>query len=373
MSVKRKSAISHKKLAAIVVAIVAAAVLAIGAGSSVLTRRVEARVDQALQQAEAQIAAQNYRGAYATLDELLKLTPEHAEALTLRDQVSQRFVPDPFDFSRGAKTGAEAQASQRIWAAHRRVAVETTNGIGMKLVLIPPGIYLCGSPATEALRRNDETQHRVRISRPFLMQTTEATQAQWKAVMGNNPSQSKGDDLPVEMVSWNDAVAFCERLTQRERQAGRIGADQSYRLPTEAQWEYACRAGTTTTFNTGATISTDQANYDGNYLYGNGRKGAYRQKTVPVGIFKPNAWGLYDMHGNVYERCADWYADYVLGEATDPTGATTGQSRVVRGGGWHGIPQFCRAAYRHGDAPDYRYDCRGFRVVCVSVGGPGLP
>ena len=170
-----------------------------------------------------------------------------------------------------------------------------------------------GSPANEPERSDDETQHRVTLTKGFYLGVHQVTQAQWQAVMGNNPSHFKGDsNLPVENVSWDDCVAFCEALGKKD--------GKTYRLPTEAEWEYACRAGTTTPFHFGDTISVNQANYDGNYTYGNGKKGVYRQKTTPVGSFPANAWGLFDMHGNVWEWCADWYGPYPEEELKDPQG-----------------------------------------------------
>jgi formylglycine-generating enzyme required for sulfatase activity len=229
------------------------------------------------------------------------------------------------------------------------------HGVSMKLVLIPAGKFLMGSPKTEEKRDSDDGQHPVTISKAFYLGTTEVTQKQYQAVMGSNPSTLKGDDLPVEKVSWNDAVEFCKKLSQKEGKA--------YRLPTEAEWEYACRAGTSTPFHTGATISTDQANYDGKYTYGNGVKGVSRQKAVAVGSFKPNPWGLYDMHGNVFEWCSDWYGKYPQGEATDPTGPKQGALRVLRGGSARDVPAACRSAHRSKNSPNGRYNLIGFRVA----------
>ena len=231
-----------------------------------------------------------------------------------------------------------------------------TNSIGMEFVLIPAGSFMMGSPASEEKRDSDETQHKVTISKPFYLQTTEVTQGQWQAVMGSNPSDFKGENNPVEQVSWDDAQEFIKRLNQKED-------TDKYCLPTEAQWEYACRAETKTPFSFGATISTDQANYDGRFTYGGGRKGVYREKTTAVKSFPANAFGLFDMHGNVREWCADWYGDYPSGPVTDPKGAPIASVRVIRGGSWGDFPNFLRSADRGRYFPDFRTDIIGFRVA----------
>jgi formylglycine-generating enzyme required for sulfatase activity len=192
------------------------------------------------------------------------------------------------------------------------------------------------------------------------MAQMEVTQAQYRQITGANPSLFKGDDLPVETVSWEEAVAFCRKLTDRE--------GFPYGLPTEAQWEYACRAGTTTPFNTGQIISTDQANYDGDHTYGNGRKGIDPQKTREVGGLAPNAFGLYDMHGNVWEWCSDWYDEkyYAGSPGVDPSGPSGGATyRVLRGGSWNYNPGICRSANRDWITPNLRYSNVGFRIVLL--------
>ena len=232
-----------------------------------------------------------------------------------------------------------------------------TNSIDMIFVYIRPGTFRMGSPSDEPGRNNNETQHQVTITKPFYMQTTEVTQGQWRAIMGNNPSYFSNciDGCPVENVSWNDTQEFIRRLNQKE--GGSI-----YRLPTEAEWEYAARAGTSTPFNTGNCLSTDQANYNGNYPLFGCSKGLYREKTIRVGSFSPNAWGLYDMSGNVWEWCQDWKGDYPSGSVTDPAGPLSGSSRVNRGGGWGGNAKNCRSASRGGSAPGGRGSGIGFRL-----------
>ncbi len=191
-----------------------------------------------------------------------------------------------------------------------------TNSIGMTFVLIPAGTFQMGSPAGEAGRDDDERQHQVTISRPFYLQTTEVTQGQWQKVMGSNPAHFNkcGKDCPVESVSWNDAQEFIRKLNQMEK-------TDTYRLPTEAEWEWACRAKSTGRFSFGDSEAglKDYAWFDKNSA----------AKTQPVGQLKPNAWGLYDMHGNVWEWCRDWYGRYPAGPVTDPKGPVKGSPGVA--------------------------------------------
>jgi formylglycine-generating enzyme required for sulfatase activity len=235
-------------------------------------------------------------------------------------------------------------------------------GVALRMVLIPSGEFMMGSPNNEAQRDNNDEGpvHRVHIARPFYMGIHEVTQEQWQAVMGSNPAGFKGPKNPVENVSWDDCQEFCKKVSQK--------TGLTLRLPTEAEWEYACRAGTTTPFYFGETISTEQANYDGNYTYGNGRKGEDRQRTTPVGSFAPNAFGLYDMHGNVLEWCQDWYGEDYYGKspAEDPQGPESGQYRVRRGGAWLNGPGYTRSANRSWSTPGNWNSYFGFRAV-VSV------
>ena len=237
------------------------------------------------------------------------------------------------------------------------------NGIGMSFRKIPSGTFRMGSPSNEEDRENDEDpQHQVTISRSFYIQTTEVTQGQWQAVMGFNPAHfsSCGDRCPVEKVSWDDAQSFIVKLNQRD--------EGSYRLPTEAEWEYSARAGTTTPFSFGHTISADtQANYNGNYPYGNSRKGKSRGSTTPVSSFPANAWGLYDMHGNVYEWVQDEYAGdaYSKRARVDPINEGSGSFRVHRGGSWVSSAGNVRSAVRGRRMPGTQRYYIGFRVVVV--------
>lgn len=234
-----------------------------------------------------------------------------------------------------------------------------TNSIGMKFVWIPPGSFMMGSPQEEDERGDNETQHKVTLTKGFYMGVYTVTQEQWQTVMGNNPSEFTDEkNLPVERVSWDDCQKFIEKLREKDK--------KQYRLPTESEWEYACRAGTTTPFHFGETISTDQANYNGENAYGNGKKGVYRKKTTPVGNFPANAFGLYDMHGNVFQWCQDWYGDYPQSDVTDPQGPDTGEHRVMRGGCLVFFPEGCRSAFRFRREPSNRKNKIGFRICFYS-------
>ncbi len=230
-------------------------------------------------------------------------------------------------------------------------------GVKMDLVLIPAGKFLMGSPETEQERDTNETQHEVTITNPFYMAKCETTQEQYEAIIGGNPSSFKSPKNPVEQVSWDTAQTFCLKLSAKYGKA--------VRLPTEAEWEYACRAGTRTAYHTGDSVE-DLARA-GWYLNLNG---AVSRSTHPVGQKAVNAWGLYDMHGNVWEWCQDWYGEYPAGSATDPQGAAQGALRVVRGGSRICVPPGCRSAYRNRSGPGSRNVDLGFRVV---VGAPRTP
>ncbi len=233
----------------------------------------------------------------------------------------------------------EAQQRQRVVAATLRAPLEVKcQHTGMHLRLIPAGEFMMGSP-----------QRRVTLTRPYYMGIHPVTQAQYERVAGDNPSHFKGEDhLPVERISWDEAATFCRRLSEQ--------AGKRFRLPTEAEWECACRGGTTTAY----CFGDDEARMD-EYAWFGGNSGS---RTHPVGRKKPNAWGLYDMHGNVWEWCADWYQDGYSGlPDTDPTGPETGKYRVLRGGSWHDHARFCRSAYRSWLAPVHRFNSNGFRIV----------
>jgi formylglycine-generating enzyme required for sulfatase activity len=257
-----------------------------------------------------------------------------------------------------------------------------TNSIGMKLVRIPPGKFTMGSPKDEASRQQGELQHEVEITRAFFLGAYEVTQAQYKKVTGTNPSHFSASgagraavggldtsDFPVETVSWTEAVEFCKKLSALPAEKG---ARRVYRLPSEAEWEHACRAGAReyAPFHYGKSLSSRQANVDGDQPYGGAARGPNLRRTCKVGSYKPNAWGLYDMHGNVFEWCADWHDQwyYRSSPKKDPRGPATGSYRRLRGGGWMYATWYCRSACRSWNSADYRHNVFGFRVAC-DVGG----
>ena len=221
----------------------------------------------------------------------------------------------------------------------------------LRMKLIPAGSFAMGSPPNENGREGYELLHEVKISKPFYMGVFEVTQAQWQAVMGNNPSEfGEKPQNPVDTVSWKDCQVFIEKLSRM-----RVG---TFRLPTEAEWEYACRAGTRTRYSFGDDEAKlrEYANYEDTPKWGD-------KSTAPVGSFKPNPWGLYDMHGNVWEWCSDWSGYYGPGRQTDPKGAAGGSRRVERGGSWGSLSERCRSADRYGCSPSRRNYLLGFRLV----------
>jgi formylglycine-generating enzyme required for sulfatase activity len=223
-------------------------------------------------------------------------------------------------------------------------------------VKIPAGTFTMGSPEEEYDREVGEVQHKVTLN-GFSMSKYEITFEQYDKFCDITGRQKPNDEgwgrgnRPVINVTWNDAKAFAEWM--------------GCRLPTEAEWEYACRAGTTTPFNTGENLTTSEANYDGTYPYHNFKSGQLWNKTLPVGSFKPNAWGLYDMHGNVWEWCNDFMDAYPTDSVSNPKGPSFGYVHVGRGGSWKNIAQRCRSAYRYGRSPNFKSDALGFRLVLV--------
>jgi formylglycine-generating enzyme required for sulfatase activity len=224
------------------------------------------------------------------------------------------------------------------------------NTIGMRFVLIPAGTFLMGTGPSEVGDEDELPQHQVTLSQPFYLQTTPVTQGQWVEVMGENPAyfHEGGPDCPVENVSWEEAQEFITKLNDQE------GTDE-YRLPTEAEWEYACRAGSSSQFCYGE----EEADLK-NYAWYEANSG---ECTHPVALLRPNAWGLYDLHGNVFEWCQDWFGAYPSEPVTHPQGPADGEHRVLRGGSWNSAAEDVRCAYRHRLTPGYRYRHEGFRVA----------
>ena len=237
-------------------------------------------------------------------------------------------------------------------------------GIPLELIHIPNGTFMMGSPSSEPGHYDNEIQHRVTLTKDFWLGKFLLTQEQYQAITKQDPSEFKGATRPVECVNWNDAKGYCDLLNNKFR--GKLPAGYTFTLPTEAQWEYACRAGTTTPFNFGSMLNGDKANCNGNYPYGMG-KGKYVEATTEVGKYAANAWGLYDMHGNVSEWCKDWYEDYPRYAMFDPEGGASGQFRVLRGGTWCDYAGDCRSASRRAFVQMSRSHFAGFRVALVPV------
>jgi len=307
------------------------------------------------------MASRRWPEALAKVEDALAQKPGDPAALRLKARIQAAITPD------WARTILSREQIEAARTAGVPPAVEVTlaPAVTMKMVFIPPGEFTMGSPADERDRNDDEgPQHKVRITRPFYLGVYEVIQAEYEAVGGNNPSRFKGAKNPVETVTWNDAVAFCEKAS---RLSGR-----KVRLPTEAEWEYACRAETKTAYQWGDDPDdgkewcngydlTSKAENKFPWPHFNWRDGF--AKTAPTGSFKANAWGLYDMHGNVWEWCSDWHGKYETGVQVDPKGPATGDSRVLRGGSWGTVARYCRSAVRGGNAPDYRGSHHGFRVA----------
>ena len=264
--------------------------------------------------------------------------------------------------------GPQTAGASRIGAdgfetrAGALLVLDAPAGVRMEFRWCPPGRFVMGSPLEEAGRGLDEGPVEVEICGGFWMGRTPVTQELWGAVLGSAPSHRAGARRPVENVSWEDAVRFVSA-------AGRVvGLPSGYglALPTEAQWEYACRAGTATPFAFGRTLSAAQANYNGNHPYAGSEPGGFLEETSECGSYPPNAWGLCDMHGNVWEWCADWYGESLAG-GMDPMGPDAGPGRVYRGGSWHSVAEHCRSAFRYYLPPGSHHMFLGFRVAMVAV------
>jgi eukaryotic-like serine/threonine-protein kinase len=275
-------------------------------------------------------------------------------------------IPPPLDCTgKDGVSVADVKAAQQAWAKYLGRQVEEEDeiapGVKMAFVLVPPGKFLMGSPDDEKGRDQNETQHEVEITRPFYLAKYPVTQAQYQAVTTKTPSNFKGDKLPVEQVSWDESDAFARALPKQR------GVE--YRLPREAEWEYACRGGRPASMpfgvGDGKSLSSKEANCNGNLPYGGAAVGPWLQKTSDVGSYAPNALGLYDMHGNLWQWCGDWAVNYPTGKVTDPTGPPQGWVRVLRSGCWEDGAGGCRAAIRIGRESGLRFKGLGFRLARV--------
>ncbi|MBR6057402.1 MAG: SUMF1/EgtB/PvdO family nonheme iron enzyme [Victivallales bacterium] len=371
-----------------------------------------------LKEARNALAVENWQIAFDKASEALKNDQDNEEARTIKQQSGKHLKPTatvvatvdgrpvtaymdyegkryetPLPYNelqeggrlngtlswRKGDVGYEGKFDRTVnWMGHEVITVELQKtefdgtvilpgGVKLEMVKIPKGDFTMGSPEGELGRYLSETKHHVYLSKDFWLGKTEVTQAQYEALMKGNPSNfKKGGDYPVEKVTWNDAMEFCRRLTELERNAGRFPKGYEYTLPTEAQWEYACRAGTTTALNNGMNLMDEKYNCE------NLNETAWydyhkdERSTHPVGLKKENKWGLYDMQGNVYEWCLDWYGNYSAGSNTDPKGPSTGSRRVCRGGSWNGLARNCRSANRYYFGPSLGYSGIGFRVALVT-------
>ena len=261
-----------------------------------------------------------------------------------------------------ARKAAEAEARAKAEETLRTGVVTLRVGVPLKMIKVEPGSFRMGSENGDD---DEKPVHWVTLTKPYYLGETEVTQAQWRAVMGNNPSHFQGDSRPVEQVNWNDAMAFCRKLNDQ----GKAPKGWKFTLPTEAQWEYACRAGTTTNYSYGDASDVQKMNSNGNYPYGGGSKGVCRRGTVAVkSLGYKNAWGFYDMHGNVWEWCLDGGRSYSSSAVTDPQGPQGGLGSVqYRGGGWDNIAQNSCSAVRLNCDPDYWNNDSGFRLALVPV------
>jgi len=349
---------------------------------------------EALEQKNAALAAQNaLLQQQATLTAQAKtLAEQRAELERQRVDAQQSIASQKSLLDQQAALNAQAKAlaeqqekMNRAWAATVGAVPISAGaapqaGVPANFAYIRGGVFTMGSPDSEVGRSSYETQHQVWLSdfymgkyevtvgefRQYIEESGELTEAEkakeattWRHGVNGQLRPQSEENHPVMRVTWNDAVAYSKWLS--------LKTGRGFRLPTEAEWEYACRGGsqTSTPFNTGYNLPTSQANYEGNYPYNNNQKGIYRGNTVAVNSFAPNGWGLYNMHGNVWEWCSDWYGAYSATSATNPAGTVTGSYRVLRGGSWNSYAERCRSAYRFHLTPAYRRNFIGFRLVFV--------
>jgi formylglycine-generating enzyme required for sulfatase activity len=314
-----------------------------------------------------------------------RLAPVTLTPTVFVPKASKAVTPiSPVDAARG---GPDFTSALRKLQEAEATRERKDNALGMTFCLCPAGTFRMGSPPDEPGRRADEQAVDVTIRREFWMGKFEVTQSQWAKVMGRTLREQRakagalerpvgdgtvrehvgeGPDYPVYYVSYHDAVEFCQRLNESEREAGRLAKGWEYRLPTEAEWEYACRAGTTTATAFGARLGSALANFDGNSPYNGAPKGPYLRETTPIGRFQPNRFRIHDMHGNLLEWCLDGYAEKLPG-GEDPLVPPSPSTAVMRGGCWHHPGSMCRSAYRAHVPPDTAGSGLGFRVALVPV------
>ncbi len=328
---------------------------------------------------------QDWMGAYSTQAQVDPTGPETGKGRVLRGGDWNNYAqfcrsaarhsnpPDSWITSsigfRVALTATGSSETCGLPVPGLNAKISLPNNVDLKMIWIEPGTFIMGSPEDELGRFDDETQHQVTLTQGYWLGTYEVTQAQYQALMNENPSEFKGADLPVQLVTWYNAKDFCAKLNEIEKAAGRLPEGYEYTLPTEAQWEYACRAGTTTALNSGKNLSDEDECPEiaevGWYKYDSDGT------PHPVGQKLPNAWGLYDMHGNVYEWCSDVYDDYPpVSEVTDPVGPESGvfgPYRVLRGGSWNSVAYLGRSAYRNGNSPEKTVNIYGFRLALVAA------
>jgi sulfatase modifying factor 1 len=301
------------------------------------------------------------------VEQMLRVQPEAAQARDRGSTQGERTAaPRLLDCTTpDGVSAADVRQAQMAWAKYLKREIEETvdigDGIKMAFILIPPGKFHMGSPENEPGHLEDEVLHEVTLTDPFYLGKYPVTQEQHKALTGKSPSRFEDPLFPVEQVSWEDVRDYTEKLTI-------LRADgHFYRLPTEAEWEYACRGGRASSkafgIGDGRTLSSREANFKGNFPYGGAEKGPYLMSTCKVGSYSANAFGLYDMQGNVYQWCADWYGPCSAREVTNPTGSPEGSVRVLRGGGWGDDGGYCRAAFRGRSTPSSRYSSFGFRLA----------
>jgi sulfatase modifying factor 1 len=304
------------------------------------------------------------------LEQLLMHYPLNVVAPKMYAEIWRTFLHVTEEMLLGDETPAEEWSASFAGKEAGDLRVIKIEGVPFRFRWASPGSFMMGSPGTERDRSGDEVLHKVTLSSGFWMLETEVTQLMWESIMGENPSEFEGANLPVERVSWEDCQEFVAKLND----LGFAPAGARFALPTEAQWEYACRAGTTTPFSWGGSLNGDKANCDGRCPYGTDVEGKYLDETSPVGSYDVNSWGFFDMHGNVWEWCADWYNAYPPGAVTNPRGPANGLEHVMRGGCWSNDAEYCRSAYRSSSDSiiredisnvNYRSDGVGFRLSLV--------